>query len=88
MFFPKDAIDVLNRQQMRGIEGQLFNKVNETQEDLSMSKFDLRAKQLHLAAIRAQVSVVVLAICVSYGHMPEKISLPDAKCRYMYMYEP
>ncbi|XP_037816860.1 uncharacterized protein LOC119607140 [Lucilia sericata] len=52
----QDAIDVLNRNQIRGIEGQLYNKVNETQEDLLMNKFDLRAKQLHLAAIRAQVS--------------------------------
>uniref|UniRef100_A0A1I8PL17 Stac-like n=1 Tax=Stomoxys calcitrans TaxID=35570 RepID=A0A1I8PL17_STOCA len=55
----QDAIDVLNRQQIRGIEGQLFNKVNETQEDLSMSKFDLRAKQLHLSAIRAQKELFV-----------------------------
>ncbi|TDG51781.1 hypothetical protein AWZ03_001841 [Drosophila navojoa] len=50
----QDSIDALNRTQMRGIEGQLYNKVNELQEDLSMKKFDLRAKQIHLAAIRAQ----------------------------------
>lgn len=52
----QDSIDALNRTQTRGIEGQLYNKVNELQEDLSMKKFDLRAKQIHLAAIRAQVS--------------------------------
>lgn len=55
---PQDSIDALNRTQTRGLEGQLYNKVNELQEDLSMKKFDLRAKQIHLAAIRAQVSCV------------------------------
>ncbi|TMW51996.1 hypothetical protein DOY81_002914, partial [Sarcophaga bullata] len=55
----QDAIDVLNRNQVRGIEGQLYNKVNETQEELLMNKFDLRAKQLHLAAIRAQKELFV-----------------------------
>lgn len=29
------------------------------QEDISMKKFDLRAKQLHLAAVKAQVRIVV-----------------------------
>lgn len=53
----QDSIDALNRTQTRGLEGQLYNKVNELQEDLSMKKFDLRAKQIHLAAIRAQVSL-------------------------------
>ncbi|BFG03290.1 uncharacterized protein DMAD_02585 [Drosophila madeirensis] len=55
----QDAIDALNRTQTRGIEGQLYNKVNELQEDLSMKKFDLRAKQIHLAAIRAQKELFV-----------------------------
>lgn len=52
----KDTVDGLNRTQQRGIEGQLYNKVNELQEELSLKKFDLRAKQLHFAAIKAQVS--------------------------------
>ncbi|KAH8392722.1 hypothetical protein KR215_003190 [Drosophila sulfurigaster] len=55
----QDSIDALNRTQTRGIEGQLYNKVNELQEDLSMKKFDLRAKQIHLAAIRAQKELFV-----------------------------
>ncbi|KAH8336871.1 hypothetical protein KR059_006429 [Drosophila kikkawai] len=55
----QDSIDALNRTQTRGIEGQLYNKVNELQEDLSMKKFDLRAKQIHLAAIRAQKDLFV-----------------------------
>lgn len=40
---------------MRGLESQLYNKANELQEDISMKKFDLRAKQIHLAAVKAQV---------------------------------
>uniref|UniRef100_A0A1A9ZCC0 Uncharacterized protein n=1 Tax=Glossina pallidipes TaxID=7398 RepID=A0A1A9ZCC0_GLOPL len=51
----QDAVDTLNRTQIRGIEGQLYNKVNEMQEDLSMKKFDLHTKQLHLAAIKTQI---------------------------------
>lgn len=41
---------------MRGLESQLYNKANELQEDISMKKFDLRAKQIHLSAVKAQVS--------------------------------
>lgn len=47
---------MLVRTQMRGLEGQLYNKANELQEDISMKKFDLRAKEIHLAAVQAQVS--------------------------------
>ncbi|KAL5288901.1 hypothetical protein ACFFRR_009227 [Megaselia abdita] len=50
----QDAVDSLIRTQSRSIENQLYNKVNELQEDLSMKKFDLRAKQLHLSAVKAQ----------------------------------
>lgn len=49
-------MDVLVRTQMRGLEGQLYNKANELQEDISMKKFDLRAKEIHLSAVLAQVS--------------------------------
>lgn len=48
-------MDALVRNQMRGLESQLYNKANELQEDISMKKFDLRAKQIHLSAVRAQV---------------------------------
>lgn len=51
----QDSIDALVRTQSRGLDGQLYNKANEIQEDISMKKFDLRAKQLHLAAVKAQV---------------------------------
>uniref|UniRef100_A0AAG5D3N8 Phorbol-ester/DAG-type domain-containing protein n=2 Tax=Anopheles atroparvus TaxID=41427 RepID=A0AAG5D3N8_ANOAO len=50
----QDSVDALVRTQIRGIEGQLYNKANEIQEDISMKKFDVRAKQIHLAAVRAQ----------------------------------
>lgn len=52
----QDAVESLVRTQLRGIESQLYNKANELQEDISMKKFDLRAKQIHLAAVKAQVS--------------------------------
>ncbi|CAO1427466.1 unnamed protein product [Diamesa serratosioi] len=50
----QDSIDVLTRTQQRGLDGSLYNKANELQEDISMKKFDLRAKQIHLSAVRAQ----------------------------------
>lgn len=56
-FFSKDSIEALNRNQQRGLDSLLYNKANELQEDISMKKFDLKAKQLQLAAIRAQVNV-------------------------------
>jgi hypothetical protein len=37
----------------------LYNKANELQEDISMKRFDLRVAQIHLAAVRAQVSTHV-----------------------------
>uniref|UniRef100_A0A182MQK9 F-BAR domain-containing protein n=1 Tax=Anopheles culicifacies TaxID=139723 RepID=A0A182MQK9_9DIPT len=51
----QDSVDALVRTQIRGIEGQLYSKANEIQEDISMKKFDVRAKQIHLAAVRAQL---------------------------------
>uniref|UniRef100_A0A8D8FW57 Serine/threonine-protein kinase dkf-1 n=2 Tax=Culex pipiens TaxID=7175 RepID=A0A8D8FW57_CULPI len=50
----QDSVDALVRSQIKGVENQLYNKANEIQEDISMKKFDLRAKQVHLAAVRAQ----------------------------------
>jgi hypothetical protein len=38
----------------------LYNKANELQEDISMKRFDLRVAQIHLAAVRAQVSTHVI----------------------------
>ncbi|KAM8712848.1 hypothetical protein ACLKA7_013219 [Drosophila subpalustris] len=76
----QDAIDALNRTQARGIEGQLYNKVNELQEDLSMKKFDLRAKQIHLAAIRAQSRACIstlLTARVAFELLPQLLSLSD-----------
>lgn len=50
----QDGLDALARHQSRGLESNLYNKVNEIQEDISMKKYDYRAAQLHLAAVRAQ----------------------------------
>ena len=40
----------------RSLESQLFNKANELQEDISLKRFDQRIAQIHLAAVKAQVS--------------------------------
>ncbi|XP_026739979.1 uncharacterized protein LOC113502564 isoform X1 [Trichoplusia ni] len=50
----QDGLDALARHQSRGIESNLYNKVNEIQEDISLKKYEYRATQLHLAAVRAQ----------------------------------
>lgn len=52
----QDALDTLLRIQQRSLESNLFNKVNEVQEDISMKRFDLRVAQIHLSAINHQVS--------------------------------
>jgi hypothetical protein len=45
---------------VRSLESSLYNKANELQEDISMKRFDLRVAQIHLAAVRAQVSTHVI----------------------------
>ncbi|XP_046960124.1 uncharacterized protein LOC124530166 isoform X7 [Vanessa cardui] len=50
----QDGLDSLARLQARSLEGSMYNKVNEIQEDISVKKYDYRATQLHLAAVRAQ----------------------------------
>ncbi|XP_031637064.1 uncharacterized protein LOC116349649 isoform X3 [Contarinia nasturtii] len=50
----QESLESLIRAQIRVLESQLFNKSSELQEDISMKKFDLQTKRLHLAAIRAQ----------------------------------
>jgi t-SNARE complex subunit (syntaxin) len=52
----KESLESLMRTQIRVLEGQLYNKSNELQEDICMKKFDLQTKRMHLAAVRAQVS--------------------------------
>ncbi|XP_040569917.1 uncharacterized protein Stacl isoform X2 [Lepeophtheirus salmonis] len=49
-----DALETLVRIQARSLENQLYNKVNELQEDISLKRFDLRIANLHLAAIQSQ----------------------------------
>ncbi|XP_014363595.2 uncharacterized protein LOC106714961 isoform X2 [Papilio machaon] len=50
----QDGLDSLARIQSRNLESNLYSKVNEIQEDISLKKYDYRATQLHLAAVRAQ----------------------------------
>ncbi|RVE54352.1 hypothetical protein evm_000837 [Chilo suppressalis] len=50
----QDSLDALSRHQSRGLETGVYSKVNEIQEEISVKKYDYRATQLHLAAVRAQ----------------------------------
>ncbi|OWR43874.1 hypothetical protein KGM_215857B, partial [Danaus plexippus plexippus] len=50
----QDGLDALARIQARSLESNLYAKVNEIQEEISLKKYDYRATQLHLAAVRAQ----------------------------------
>ncbi|XP_052750416.1 uncharacterized protein LOC113511962 isoform X3 [Galleria mellonella] len=50
----QDSLDSLARLQNRSLESNMYNKVNEIQEEISIKKYDYRATQLHLAAVRAQ----------------------------------
>lgn len=58
----QDALDTLVRIQQRSLESNLYNKVNELQEDISMKRFDLRVAQIHLSAINHQVSSSVIRL--------------------------
>ncbi|KOB68277.1 Uncharacterized protein OBRU01_18555, partial [Operophtera brumata] len=55
----QDNLESLSRLQSRGLESNLYSKVNEIQEDISIKKYDYRATQLHLAAVRAQVRAII-----------------------------
>ncbi|XP_018795906.1 PREDICTED: uncharacterized protein LOC108973251 isoform X3 [Bactrocera latifrons] len=74
----QDTVDGLNRTQQRGIEGQLYNKVNELQEELSLKKFDLRAKQLHFAAIKAQKELYASKVDPGSPRAERKLSAATA----------
>lgn len=58
----QDALDTLLRIQQRSVDSALYNKANELQEDISMKRFDLRVAQMHLSAINAQVSGMVVNV--------------------------
>ncbi|KAG7212248.1 hypothetical protein KM043_012578 [Ampulex compressa] len=50
----QDALDTLMRMQRKSAESNLYTKVAELQEDISLKRFDLGVAQLHLAAVQAQ----------------------------------
>ncbi|KPJ11454.1 hypothetical protein RR48_15093 [Papilio machaon] len=60
----QDGLDSLARIQSRNLESNLYSKVNEIQEDISLKKYDYRATQLHLAAVRAQWVVHVYVVVI------------------------
>ncbi|XP_067209770.1 uncharacterized protein Stacl isoform X5 [Linepithema humile] len=50
----QDALDTLVRMQRKSAESNLYTKVAELQEDISLKRFDLGVAQLHLAAVQAK----------------------------------
>ncbi|KAL6430869.1 hypothetical protein ACFW04_006992 [Cataglyphis niger] len=50
----QDALDTLVRMQRKSAESNLYTKVAELQEDISLKRFDLGVAQLRLAAVQAQ----------------------------------
>ncbi|CAK9827102.1 Proto-oncogene vav [Anthophora retusa] len=50
----QDALDALIRMQRKSAESNLYTKVAELQEDISMKRFELGEAQLYLAAVQAQ----------------------------------
>ncbi|XP_043523460.1 uncharacterized protein LOC122535741 isoform X2 [Frieseomelitta varia] len=50
----QDALDTLIRMQRKSAESNLYTKVAELQEDISMKRFELGEAQLYLAAVQAQ----------------------------------
>lgn len=50
----QDALDSTVRMQRKSIEGKLYTKVGELQEEISVKRFDLGVAQLRLAAVQAQ----------------------------------
>ncbi|XP_014474586.1 PREDICTED: uncharacterized protein LOC106744384 isoform X4 [Dinoponera quadriceps] len=50
----QDALDALVRMQRKSAESNLYTKVAELQEDISLKRFDLGVAQLRLAAVQAQ----------------------------------
>ncbi|KAK1123572.1 hypothetical protein K0M31_008274 [Melipona bicolor] len=58
----QDALDALIRMQRKSAESNLYTKVAELQEDISMKRFELGEAQLYLAAVQAQVLRLILFI--------------------------
>ncbi|XP_015430568.1 PREDICTED: uncharacterized protein LOC107187076 [Dufourea novaeangliae] len=50
----QDALDALTRMQRKSAESNLYTKVAELQEDISIKRFELGEAQLYLAAVQAQ----------------------------------
>ncbi|EFN66252.1 SH3 and cysteine-rich domain-containing protein 2, partial [Camponotus floridanus] len=50
----QDSLDALVRMQRKSAESNLYTKVAELQEDISLKRFDLGVAQLRLAAVQAQ----------------------------------
>lgn len=55
-----DVYDYSVTSRCRSIEGKLYTKVGELQEEISVKRFDLGVAQLRLAAVQAQVNAFLV----------------------------
>ncbi|CAG9785006.1 unnamed protein product [Diatraea saccharalis] len=74
----QDSLDALARHQSRGLETSVYSKVNEIQEEISVKKYDYRATQLHLAAVRAQRELFAAKADSGAGAVDRKMSSSSA----------
>ncbi|XP_039749322.1 uncharacterized protein LOC120626095 [Pararge aegeria] len=74
----QDGLDALARVQSRSLESSIYSKVNEIQEEISMKKYDYRATQLHLAAVRAQRELFAAKADSSTAAADRKLSSSSA----------
>ncbi|CAG9560540.1 unnamed protein product [Danaus chrysippus] len=74
----QDGLDALARIQARSLESNLYAKVNEIQEEISLKKYDYRATQLHLAAVRAQRELFAAKADSSTAAADRKLSSSSA----------
>ncbi|XP_050669462.1 uncharacterized protein LOC126968458 isoform X2 [Leptidea sinapis] len=72
----QDGLDALARLQNRSLENAIYGKVNEIQEEISVKKYEYRATQLHLAAVRAQREL--FAAKAESGTVDRKLSSSSA----------
>nr|XP_034824865.1 uncharacterized protein LOC117982609 isoform X2 [Maniola hyperantus] len=74
----QDGLDALARIQARSLESSIYSKVNEIQEEISIKKYDYRATQLHLAAVRAQRELFAAKADSSTAAADRKLSSSSA----------
>ncbi|XP_052738436.1 uncharacterized protein LOC112043704 isoform X3 [Bicyclus anynana] len=74
----QDGLDALARVQSRSLESCIYSKANEIQEEISLKKYEYRATQLHLAAVRAQRELFAAKADSSTAAADRKLSSSSA----------